>query len=147
VKVFSLHVQRDLVEGAVDVEVAGEVAFFGEVGEAGELEGKSLIAAGDKVDGAGERFVFRAALDGVGVSAGREGDLGIAITDKMVAPEGKGGRMLRLGGGVEEMDAAGEGMRFGVGDVELESDGGIGLGEAGEKQEEEEFHDHFSWSD
>ena len=51
--------------------------------------------------------------------------------------------MLGLGGGVEEMDAAGEGMRLGVGDFEVESDGGVGVGEVGEKEEEEEFHDSF----
>jgi hypothetical protein len=143
VEVFSLHVEGDLIKGAVDVEVAGEVAFFGEVGEAGELEGEGLVAAGGQVDGAGEGFVFGTALDGVGVTAGREGDLGIAIADEMVAPEGEGGRMLGLGGGVEEMDAAGEGTRLGVGDVEVESYGGVGVGEVGEKEEEERFHDSF----
>lgn len=51
--------------------------------------------------------------------------------------------MMGPGGEVEEMDAAGEGTRLGVGDVEVESYGGIGVGEAGEKEEEEEFHDSF----
>lgn len=50
--------------------------------------------------------------------------------------------MLRLGGGVEEMNAAREKMRLGIGDVEVESYIGLGVGEAGEKEEEEEtFHD------
>jgi len=51
----------------------------------------------------------------------------------MVAPGGKGGMKFRLGGGVEEMNAAGERMRLGVGNPQVKSDRGIGVGEAGEE--------------
>ena len=47
---------------------------------------------------------------------------------------------FRLRGGVEEMNAAGEGMRLGVGDFEMERYGGVGVGEGGEEEEEEGFH-------